>query len=146
MSRSPPTNNHSAASATSSAVSPTGSITVHVVRVGNPNGTLEYSPNSVVAAVGDMVQFQFAPENHTVTQSTFDQPCLPVSMFTNVTGLYSGFMPVQATSTMTPTYTILINNTTPIWIYCSQSRHCQSGMTMVINEKYILPPYSQNPC
>jgi plastocyanin len=110
-----------------------GATIVHVVKVGNANGTLAYSPNSIQAAVGDMVQFQFAPQNHTVTQSTFDQPCQPISMNSNVTGIYSGFMPVTASSTETPTYTILINNTTPMWIYCSQGRHCQNGMTMVIN-------------
>jgi len=109
-------------------------ITVHVVKVGNANGTLAYSPNNVVAAVGDMVQFQFAPANHTVTQSTFDNPCQPIALHSNVTGVFSGFMPVAATAQMTPTYTIMINNTTPMWLYCSQGKHCQNGMTMVINE------------
>lgn len=108
---------------------------VHVVRVGSTNGSLTFSPNSVTAAVGDMVQFQFAPANHTVTQSTFDQPCQPIAMNSNVTGIYSGFMPVAATATTSPTYTVQINNTTPMWLYCSQGKHCQAGMTMVINEK-----------
>jgi hypothetical protein len=82
-----------------------------------------------------MVQFQFAPANHTVTQSTFDQPCQPISLHSNVTGVYSGFMAVSASATETPTYTIKINNTTPMWIYCSQGKHCQAGMNMVINVK-----------
>lgn len=107
---------------------------VHVVKVGNSNGTLAYSPNSIKAAVGDMVQFQFAPNNHTVTQSTFDQPCQPIALHSNITGIYSGFMPVKATATETPTYTIQINSTTPMWIYCSQGKHCQAGMNLVINE------------
>jgi len=126
-----------AASTTSSASSSTstGQVTVHVVKVGNANGTLAYSPNNIKANVGDMVQFQFAPNNHTVTQSTFAQPCQPIALNqAGTTGFYSGFMPVSATSTTTPTYTIMINNTTPIWIYCSQAKHCQNGMTMVINE------------
>jgi len=109
-------------------------VTVHVVKVGSANGTLAYSPNKVVAAVGDMVQFQYAPANHTVTQSTFDNPCQPIALHSNVTGVYSGFMPVQATADTTPTYTIMISNQTPIWLYCSQGKHCQNGMTMVINE------------
>jgi plastocyanin len=109
--------------------------TVHVVKVGNANGTLAFSPNSITAAVGEMVQFQFAPANHTVTQSTFDQPCQPIALNSNVTGIYSGFMPVAASATETPTYTIMINNTTPMWLYCSQAKHCQNGMTMVINVK-----------
>lgn len=109
-------------------------VTVHVVQVGNKNGTLAYTPDNVVAAVGDFVQFQFAPANHTVTQSTFDNPCQPIALHSNVTGIYSGFMPVPLTAETTPTYTIMINNTTPMWIYCSQGKHCQAGMTMVINQ------------
>jgi len=119
----------------SSLVAAQSAITVHVIRVGSTNGTLAYFPNNIKAAVGDMIQFQFAPANHTVTQSTFDQPCAPINMFNkNVTGFYSGFMPVSASSTTTPTYTIMVSNLTPMWIYCSQGKHCQNGMTMVVNE------------
>ncbi|KAH7342662.1 Cupredoxin [Rhexocercosporidium sp. MPI-PUGE-AT-0058] len=109
-------------------------VTVHVVRVGSMNGSLAYYPNNIKAAVGDMVQFQFAPNNHTVTQSTFDAPCQPIAANSNVTGIYSGFMPVSASSTTTPTYTIMVKAATPMWLYCSQGKHCQNGMTMVINE------------
>jgi plastocyanin len=100
------------------------------------NGSKTYSPSDIKANVGDMVQFQFAPANHTVTQSTFDNPCTPISnIMKNVTGIYSGFMPVKATDTTTPTYTIMVNSTTPMWLYCSQASHCQAGMVMVINVK-----------
>jgi hypothetical protein len=107
-----------------------------VVTVSNANGTsLTYSPNNIVAAKGDMVQFQFMPKNHTVTQSNFDDPCTPISSHSNITGVFSGFMPVSETDTSIPTYTILINATTPMWIYCAQAKHCQAGMSMVINQK-----------
>jgi len=95
---------------------------------------LTYTPNNIQAAVGDMVQFQFGPVNHTVTQSSFDEPCVPLSESSNQTGIFSGFQPVSADATTIPTYTIQINNTTPVWIYCSQAMHCQKGMVMVINE------------
>lgn len=120
----------SAATSASTAATAAG-VQVHVVQVGSNNGSLVYSPNNVVAAVGDMVQFQFGPANHTVTQSTFDAPCTPIK---TVAGIFSGFMPVKATDTEIPTYSILVNNTTPIWLYCSQAKHCQKGMVMVINE------------
>jgi len=107
--------------------------TVHVVKVGNANGTLAYSPNTITAAKGDMVQFQFAPKNHTVTQSNFDNPCQPLSLHSDTMGVFSGFMAVSATATEIPVYTIEINATTPMWFYCSQAKHCQSGMTMAIN-------------
>jgi len=44
-------------------------------------------------------------------------------------------MPVSPSAAEIPAFTILINNTNPIWIYCSQVQHCQKGMVMVINEK-----------
>lgn len=108
---------------------------MHVVKVGADKST-KFEPNKLTAEVGDMVQFQFAGGNHTVAQSTFDNPCVPISMVDpKVTGFYSGYMPTSAAADMLPTYTIMISNLTPIWIYCSQGQHCQKGMQMVINEK-----------
>ena len=112
---------------------------VHVVSVGSTDEAkaLAFSPNSITANQGDMIQFQFRAGNHTVTQSTFDQPCMPINMFTNNTGVYSGFMDVSASAAMgqIPVYTISVQNTNPMWFYCSQGRHCQNGMVMVVNEK-----------
>jgi len=100
------------------------------------NGTQTFSPNNLVAQPGEMVQFQFQSGNHTVTQSTFDQPCQPISMHSNVTGFHSGFVPAAASAAqgMFPTYTIMINDTKPIWLYCAQGKHCENGMVMVINQ------------
>ena len=102
------------------------------------NGTLTFSPNSIKANVGDNVQFQFAAGNHTVTQSNFANPCEPINLHnSSVVGFYSGFQPVAASAAMgvLPTYTIAINSTGPIWIYCAQGKHCAANMSMVINEK-----------
>ncbi len=100
------------------------------------NGSLTYSPNKLVAQAGEFVQFQFHAGNHTVTQSTFDQPCQPIAQHSNLTGFHSGFLPAAASAAqgMFPTYTIQINASTPLWLYCAQGKHCESGMVMVINE------------
>jgi plastocyanin len=110
-------------------------VAVHVVTVGSMAGAKTFSPNNIKVAVGEMVQFQFAPKNHSVVQSTFDQPCQPVNQNSNVTGIFSGYMPVAANATSIPTFTILVNDTKPMWLYCSQATHCEDGMVMVINEK-----------
>lgn len=111
-------------------------VKVHVVWVSGTTNTLTFSPNNLVADVGDMVQFQFGVGNHTVTQSTFDAPCLPAGgAGTNTTAINTGFMPVAADATTVPLYTIPIVDKTPIWLYCAQGKHCQNGMVMVINEK-----------
>ena len=114
-------------------------VKTHVVRVGSLSGALTFMPETLTAAAGDMVQFQFAPKNHTVTQSTFDQPCQPASLNSNITGIYSGFIPVAADASMTATWTVALNDTKPLWLYCSQGKHCQSGMVMVINP-YVTHP------
>jgi len=53
-----------------------------------------------------------------------------------VKGIFSGFMPTNGV--ITPIFTILINDTQPIWYYCSQAMHCQAGMVGVINP-YVFP-------
>lgn len=108
---------------------------VHAVRVGQ-NGTI-FSPNKITARTGDMVQFMFMGGNHTVTQSPFDDPCQPISKtMKNVTGVHTGFVPFAASAAMgkIPVYTIRVNNTNPIWLYCATGPHCKNGMVMVINE------------
>ncbi|KAL8966567.1 MAG: hypothetical protein Q9183_003314 [Haloplaca sp. 2 TL-2023] len=111
-----------------------GQVMVHVVKVGNKNGDLTFEPNNLQAAPGSMVQFHFYPKNHSVVQSTFDQPCQPIkNNMPSAMGLFSGFMPVKPDDAMMPSYTIMVNDTKPIWYYCSQGKHCQSGMVGVIN-------------
>ena len=73
----------STASTSSAAAAPSG---VHVVEVGP---TLAFNPDSIVAAVGEKVEFQFNSLNHSVVQSSFDAPCVPLNG-----GFFSGFMPV----------------------------------------------------
>jgi plastocyanin len=98
--------------------------TTHDILVGNA-GT-QYSPNSTTAAQGDTVVFHFYPGNHNVVQGDFNQPCSTSG------GFYSGFVDSESGATA-QTFTITINDTNPIWIYCSQQEHCQLGMVMVIN-------------
>ncbi|EHK15491.1 uncharacterized protein TRIVIDRAFT_165271 [Trichoderma virens Gv29-8] len=99
---------------------------------------LKYYPDNIKAAPGSMVQFQFWAGNHTVTQSDFDHPCTPISQVnSSVAGIWSSFMPVAAGAAKKeiPVFTVMINDTKPIWIFCSQGKHCSNGMSMVINEK-----------
>lgn len=115
-------------------------VEVTPVRVGMAaNGTAGFffSPDTLTVPVGAMVQFQFVGGNHTVTQSNFDAPCIPLSTSnTSAVGLHSDYVPAAASiqqSGEIPIWTIQINNTNPIWLYCAQGQHCQSGMSMVIN-------------
>jgi hypothetical protein len=49
-------------------------------------------------------------------------------------------MPVSGnTSTGFPTWSITINDTTPLWFYCSQTNHCADGMVFSINANESSP-------
>ncbi|KAL8993356.1 MAG: hypothetical protein Q9169_006408 [Polycauliona sp. 2 TL-2023] len=128
------TGSEAASPAGAGAAAPSGQVMVHVVKVSNKKGDLTFEPNNLQVPAGDMVQFHFYPKNHSVVQSTFDQPCEPINNNNaSVTGFFSGFMPVKADATMMPSYTIMVNDTKPIWYYCSQGKHCQQKMVGVIN-------------
>lgn len=99
------------------------------------DGQLAYSPANISAAIGDTVTFEFHPKNHTVTQSSFLNPCkaLAETSTTGQVGFKSGFRPVSADATEFPTFQITINDTAPIWGYCGQTNHCGAGMVFAIN-------------
>ncbi|KIN07215.1 hypothetical protein OIDMADRAFT_16032 [Oidiodendron maius Zn] len=94
-----------------------------------PDGLLEYAPSSIIAPVGSKIEFIFNPKNHTVTQSSFANPCHPLAG-----GFFSGFVPTTVSPAST-TFTITVNDTKPIWFYCGQTTgtHCQKGMVGAIN-------------
>lgn len=116
-----------------SATPTSGTSTDHKVVVGG--STLTYTPSNITAQIGDTVTFQFMQKNHTATQSTFADPCraLTLTSTSGQVGFDSGFMAVASTATTFPTYTVKINDTAPIWVYCKQSGHCGQGMVFSVN-------------
>jgi len=100
----------------------------HTVTVGGSAG-LVYSPDTIEAAIGDMVIFTFNSQNHTATQSAFTTPCEKL-----VGGMDSGFMPNLNNSVVPPPQMAMqVTVATPIWFYCRQTGHCGKGMTFSIN-------------
>ncbi|KDR85124.1 hypothetical protein GALMADRAFT_131858 [Galerina marginata CBS 339.88] len=108
--------------------------TVHKVIVGGV-GKLTFDPPFVSALPRDTVVFEFQQKNHTVTQSSFDDPCRKLNN-NGVTGFDSGFMPVPDDATTFPTWNFTVTDTSPVWAYCRQqapSSHCGAGMVFAIN-------------
>ncbi|KAH8117615.1 Cupredoxin [Phellopilus nigrolimitatus] len=106
----------------------------HQVVVGGVN-KLTFDPANITAQPGDTISFQFMVKNHTVTQSSFAAPCraLSATSASGQTGFDSGFMPVAANATSFPTFTVTVNDTTPVWAYCRQAGHCGQGMVFAVN-------------
>lgn len=83
-------------------------VTVGDLKDGQP--VLAYDPPSIDAAPGDYVQFNFMAQNHTLTQSTLEKPCVKMGG-----GLDSGFMPnPNNTMTVPPSMMVAINDTKPL--------------------------------
>jgi plastocyanin len=111
---------------------------LHNVNVGG-NQQLLFTPSTVRALPGDVVQFTFLDLNHTVTSGNpFGGGCTPSNVFN------SGFIPVsnQTAATAKPTFSVVITNTLPMVVYCAQLQHCQNGMVMVINPSLDVRPLS----
>src|SRR5436309_3187036 len=66
-------------------------VVTHRVAVGL--GGLQFQPNNIVAQPGDIVEFGFLAKNHSVAQSSFDEPCKPLvdPATSTQTGFFSGF-------------------------------------------------------
>jgi len=105
---------------------------MHTVIVGSNNG-LVYDPPQLAANVRDTVRFVFQSKNHTVTQSSFGDPCrkLQFTSTTGAVGFDSGFMPGNADGSVF--FDVTVNDTAPIWVYCRQDTHCGKGMVFAVN-------------
>lgn len=106
-----------------------------VHKVDAANGGLKFTPSSVTAAVGDVVEFHFYPQKHNVVQGSFDTPCKVGGI---TAGFYSGFVPIAKGESAT-VFRVNVTSTDPVYFYCSQISHCQNGMVGAIN-----PPSTGN--
>jgi plastocyanin len=124
-------------------------VATHTVVVGGEAG-LKFTPDQVEANIGDSVVFVFQSQNHTVTQSTFDSPCVRLPG-----GFDTGFMPNPNNTVVPPPMVAMqVAVDTPlckihprflldatmlicgIGFYCRQTtpgNHCGKGMTFSIN-------------
>ncbi|ETI23916.1 hypothetical protein G647_05723 [Cladophialophora carrionii CBS 160.54] len=94
---------------------------------------LSFEPDTITAAMGDTVNVHFYPGGHTATQSTFDNPCSPMSG-----GINSGVVNSNS-GQASQMFSFQVNTTDPIWMYCGAPGHCAAGMAFVVN-----PPASGN--
>jgi len=117
----------SSSTVASSTTSTSPSDPTHTILVGNANGDLTFSPNVTTADVNTTLEFHFFPNTHSVAQAAFASPC-------NGSGFFSG--PITTTSkdgNATEVFSVVVNNTTPIWFYCGYPGHCEKGMVGAVN-------------
>ncbi len=109
----------------------------HTIIAGRPG--LRFDPEVIVAPVGSILEFHFLPANHSVVQSSFGQPCQPLSAIS----FFSGFFPVSknpdgSVAQSPEVFQVEVKDEQPIWFYCAQNGgggHCKNGMVGVVNQK-----------
>lgn len=102
---------------------------IHTVEVGTQTAD-SFCPRYVTAAIGDIIRFQLSHGNHSVTQSSFEEPCQASSAFdTSFLG--------ESHRTRGPV-DLLVTTTDSQWFFCRQNAsvtHCEEGMVFAINPR-----------
>ncbi|OQV11044.1 hypothetical protein CLAIMM_14949, partial [Cladophialophora immunda] len=103
------------------------------VAVGNGGNT--FVPDVVQVSPGNYVEFDFYPLNHSVIRAAYGYACVPYELTgPDRIGFFSGFYPVDAILSDPPKWTLLINDTEPVFYYCGAPGSCINyQMVGVIN-------------
>lgn len=111
----------------------------HIITVGK--AAHRFDPEELMAAVGDTIIFEFYPKNHSVVRGSWEQPCIPYEKLEpQVRGFFSGFRPVRTIESDPPKFSVLVNDTDPIFFYCSALDSCNVwGMAGVVNPRNDTP-------
>lgn len=134
----PPPASYSGATSTA----PYGSKQTYRVEVGLFDGKLQFVPNQVNAAVGDVVEFDFLAQSHSLTQSEFLTPCTYNGGFD--TGLNQMNPNNQSGLFVIP---FEVKTDKPQWFYCKQQMprpHCQAGMVFGLNPRDKMDQFIKN--
>jgi hypothetical protein len=105
------------------------------VEVGTPDAKLVFNPPTVDGfGPGDVIQFIFYPKAHSVTQSTFANPCTYNGTGVN-TGLQSYGNDQKPAMLKSWNFTLPSNSSAdkPMWFFCANPGHCEKGMVFSIN-------------
>ncbi|GAA5950861.1 hypothetical protein JCM10213_006456 [Rhodosporidiobolus nylandii] len=87
-------------------------------------GDLRMVPFNLAAKPGSTVQFVWGAGPHTVTQSS----ALTICNASKAAGAFTSGMQLKGFE-----FDVMVNDTKPIWYYCTVKDHCQKGMFGVIN-------------
>jgi len=122
----PPPSSPSSSSAAASPSASSSSNSINVVVA--PGGALSYSPSDITAANGTTVTFVFPSVAHSVTQSTFANPCTYLAAANGSSAGFDSGLQTSKQFTLT-----IVNDQEPVWFFCKSLQHCGNGMVGSIN-------------
>ncbi|KID95275.1 extracellular serine-rich protein, partial [Metarhizium majus ARSEF 297] len=98
------------------------------IRIDVGKDGLAFSPDSVTAANGDMLEYHFYKQ-HSVAMGDFANGCAPAARG----GFFSGVMRTSGNGENSQVFQVMVNSTNPMAFYCTVASHCQGGMVGVVN-------------
>lgn len=105
----------------------------HTIQVGLADHKMV--PATTQAAIGDILEFNFYPLNHSVVRADYGYPCIPYEKTgPSRQGFFSEFHPVKNVLDKPPTFQVRVNDLEPILYYCSAPGSCITyGMVGGVN-------------
>jgi plastocyanin len=107
-----------------------GTGATHTVIVAPTKGVLRYVPFAVNASVGDTVLYRWGAGPHTVTMGSTLEICNKSSS----AGTFASGMQNAGFE-----FSVVVNDTKPLFVYCAVPTHCQKGMFGVVNPPMAAP-------
>ncbi|KAF5375336.1 hypothetical protein D9615_007989 [Tricholomella constricta] len=107
----------------------------YLVGVGKDETTgkkgIGFDPSVIHPAVGDTIVWEFRSGQHSVVQSTFQNPC------TDSGGINTGVHTVSDDLTVDapglPRYEVTVNSTDPLWFFDEAGGLCNKGAILAVN-------------
>ncbi|CAO2652889.1 Nn.00g023000.m01.CDS01 [Neocucurbitaria sp. VM-36] len=123
----------SSSTTTQPSTTSSASAQTHTIQVGLADH--KFRPEVTKAEIGDTVEFRFYPANHSVVRAEYGFPCIPYEMTgPDKQGFFTGFHAVDKVLEDPPKYSLIINDTDPVFFYCSAPGSCLTyGMVAAIN-------------
>ncbi|KAG6890220.1 hypothetical protein C0995_010232 [Termitomyces sp. Mi166 len=108
----------------------------YLVGVGKDETTgkkgLGFDPSVIHPAVGDTIVWEFRSGQHSVVESTFDNPCVGKTNGIN-TGVQTVSDSLSVDAPGLPRYTVTVNSTDPQWFFDEAGGLCNQGAVLAVN-------------
>ncbi|KAJ3494645.1 hypothetical protein NLJ89_g10766 [Agrocybe chaxingu] len=90
-----------------------------------------FDPSVIHPVAGDVIAFEFRSGQHSVVQSTFENPCTGNGGFKTDVVTVDDSIPVDAPGL--PTIRLAVNDTNPIWFFDEAGGLCKQGAVLAVN-------------
>ncbi|GLB44608.1 hypothetical protein LshimejAT787_1702350 [Lyophyllum shimeji] len=91
-----------------------------------------FDPSVIHPVFGDTIKWEFRSGQHSVVQSTFDNPCTPMPGGLN-TGVFTVSDSLAVDAPGLPSYSVQVNGTDPAWFFDEASGQCNQGAVLAVN-------------